>query len=63
MWKVDGKGGYIQVKEGEPLTSTTYVAKGGRLVPLENRDDSVKVVPKKGIARFTQAIRDLLKAA
>ena len=31
MWKLDGKGGYIQVFEGKPLSSDVYIAKDGRL--------------------------------
>lgn len=63
MWKTDGNGGYIQVKEGEPLTSNTYIAKGGRLVPLEHPDDSIRVVPNRWIEWVTAKIKALLRPA
>jgi hypothetical protein len=66
MWRTDGKGGYTQVQIGEPLSSSVFVARGGRLSPLSplpTTTDAAKVSPKRGLALFAQRIKYLLKEA
>jgi hypothetical protein len=64
MWKTDGKGHFEQVTNTDQITSTTFIAKDGRLMNLPAHPlDSASVAPKTGLALFTQHIMNILKKA